>query len=105
MAKFGPSNVPIDHAAFVHVLVVEDDDAIAAPLVESLVRAGFETVRVATGVDALAAAPDADLVLLDLGLPDMDGSEVCRRIRDASSVPVIIVTARGDESERVLGLE
>jgi DNA-binding response OmpR family regulator len=105
MAKFGPTSAPIDHAADVRVLVVEDDDAIAAPLVESLVRAGFDTRRVATGVDALAAAGDVDLVLLDLGLPDMDGSDVCRRIRAASTVPLIIVTARGEESERVLGLE
>ncbi len=88
-----------------HLLVVEDDDAIAVPLVEGLVRAGFTTNRVATGADALANLDRTDLVLLDLGLPDMDGSEVCRRVRAESSVPIIIVTARGDESERVLGLE
>jgi DNA-binding response OmpR family regulator len=89
----------------VHLLVVEDDDAIAVPLVEGLERAGFTTNRVATGADALANLDRTDLVLLDLGLPDMDGSEVCRRVRSESAVPIIIVTARGDESERVLGLE
>jgi DNA-binding response OmpR family regulator len=93
------------HAEGVHLLVVEDDDAIATPLVEGLERAGFTTSRVATGADALANLARADLVLLDLGLPDMDGSEVCRRVRSESVVPIIIVTARGDESERVLGLE
>ena len=88
-----------------HLLVVEDDDAIAVPLVDGLERAGFTTNRVATGADALANLDRTDLVLLDLGLPDMDGSEVCRRVRSESAVPIIIVTARGDESERVLGLE
>jgi DNA-binding response OmpR family regulator len=88
-----------------HLLVVEDDDAIAVPLVEGLERAGFTTTRAATGTDALAKVAGADLVLLDLGLPDIDGSEVCRRVRASSAVPIIIVSARGDESERVLGLE
>jgi DNA-binding response OmpR family regulator len=88
-----------------HLLVVEDDDAIAVPLVEGLERAGFTTTWASNGTDALAKAGVADLVLLDLGLPDIDGSEVCRRLRATSAVPIIIVTARGDESERVLGLE
>jgi two-component system, OmpR family, response regulator RegX3 len=93
------------HAWGVRLLVVEDDDAIAVPLVEGLGRAGFDTVRATNGAEAVSLAMDADLVLLDLGLPDIDGSEVCRRIRASSAVPIIIVTARGDESERVLGLE
>ena len=84
---------------------MEDDDAIAVPLVEGLEKAGFTATRAATGADALANCGRADLVLLDLGLPDMDGSDLCRRIRADSVVPIIIVTARGDESERVLGLE
>jgi DNA-binding response OmpR family regulator len=87
------------------LLVVEDDDAIAVPLVEGLARAGYSVERASTGSDALVKASTTDLVLLDLGLPDMDGSEVCRQIRTTSSVPIIVVTARGDESERVLGLE
>jgi len=89
----------------VHLLVVEDDDAIAVPLVEGLSRAGYSVDRAATGTEALARVARADLVLLDLGLPDMDGSEVCRQVRQTSAVPIIIVSARGDESDRVLGLE
>ena len=87
------------------LLVVEDDDAIAVPLVEGLSRAGYSVDRAATGTEALARVAHADLVLLDLGLPDMDGSEVCRQVRKTSAVPIIIVSARGDESDRVLGLE
>jgi two-component system, OmpR family, response regulator RegX3 len=89
----------------VRLLVVEDDDAIAVPLVEGLSRAGYSVDRAATGTEALARVAHADLVLLDLGLPDMDGSEVCRQVRKTSAVPIIIVSARGDESDRVLGLE
>ncbi len=86
------------------LLLVEDDDAIAGPLAKGLAREGFEVDRVGTGAQALAAAP-ADLVLLDLGLPDLDGYEVCRRLRAESEVPIIVITARGDEVDRVVGLE
>ena len=86
------------------VLLVEDDDAIAAPLAEGLRREGLGVDRVATGADALAAAVP-DLVLLDLGLPDVDGLEVCRTLRARSAVPIIVITARGEELDRVLGLE
>ena len=86
------------------VLLVEDDDAVAEPLAKGLVREGFEVRRVATGADALAAPP-GDVVLLDLGLPDMDGYEVCRQLRARSSVPIIVVSARGEEVDRVIGLE
>lgn len=86
------------------LLLVEDDDAIAGPLVKGLGREGFEVTRVATGSDALAAEA-SDLVLLDLGLPDIDGYEVCRRLRAESDVPIIVITARGDEVDRVVGLE
>src|SRR5581483_7517128 len=105
MAKIAAGSHLIVHAESMHLLVVEDDDAVAEPLVEALRRAGFTTTRAATGADALTRVNDADLVLLDLGLPDMDGSEVCRALRASSSIPIIVVTARGDESERVLGLE
>jgi DNA-binding response OmpR family regulator len=88
----------------VHLLVVEDDEAIAVPLVRGLERSGYEVTRVSTGRDALDV-DGVDLVLLDLGLPDLDGYEVCRRLRAASSVPIIVVTARGDEVDRVVGLE
>src|SRR3954469_18046133 len=86
------------------ILVVEDEDAIAEPLAEGLRREGFDVDRAATGGDALAAGP-ADLVLLDLRLPDMDGLDVCRAFRQRSDVPIIVVTARGEESDRVVGLE
>ena len=87
-----------------HVLVVEDEDAIAEPLVEGLRREGFAVTRVATGRDALAAG-DTDVVLLDLRLPDVDGLDVCRTLRARSEVPIIVVTARGEEADRVVGLE
>jgi len=88
----------------VHLLVVEDEDAIAEPLVEGLRREGFEVTRVATGAAALEAAP-VDLVLLDLRLPDTDGYAVCRQLRARSDVPIIMVTAKGEEIDRVVGLE
>ena len=90
------------------VLIVEDDDAIAAPLAKGLVREGLVVQRVGTGTDALAraAGPDPfDVVLLDLGLPDRDGFEVCRELRARSDVPIIVVSARAEEVDRVVGLE
>jgi two-component system response regulator RegX3 len=86
------------------LLVVEDDPAIAEPLVKGLEREGFGVRWVSTGVDALAAEP-ADLVLLDLGLPDVEGYEVCRQLRARSDTPIIVITARGSEVDRVVGLE
>ena len=87
-----------------HLLVVEDEDAIAEPLVEGLLAEGFEVTRVATGQGALDA-PAADLVLLDVRLPDIDGFAVCRELRTRSDVPIIMVTAKGEEIDRVVGLE
>jgi DNA-binding response OmpR family regulator len=87
-----------------HILVVEDEDAIADPLVAGLRREGYDVSRVATGEGALEASP-ADLVLLDLRLPDIDGLDVCRRLRERSRVPIIVLTARGEEADRVVGLE
>ncbi|RDI73811.1 Response regulators consisting of a CheY-like receiver domain and a winged-helix DNA-binding domain [Gaiella occulta] len=87
-----------------HLLVVEDEDTIAEPLVEGLRGEGFEVTRVATGREALEAPP-VDLVLLDVRLPDIDGFAVCRELRSRSDVPIIMVTAKGEEVDRVVGLE
>lgn len=94
----------LHHNELVRILLVEDDASIAEPLTAGLAAAGFDLVSVTTGAEALAVA-DADLVLLDLGLPDMDGRDVFRSLRQNSSVPVIMLTARSDEFDRVLGLE
>ena len=87
------------------VLVVEDDGSIADAVMSGLTRQGFEPTLVTTGRAALDHDGSPDLVLLDLGLPDLDGTEVCRRIRELTSVPVIVVSARGDEVDRVVLLE
>ena len=86
------------------VLIVEDDPGISEPLVTGLQREGFGARAVATGKEALDAS-GYDLLLVDLGLPDIDGYEVCRRIRARSNVPIILVTARSEEVDRVVGLE
>jgi len=88
----------------VKLLLVEDEDSIAEPLAEGLRREGFAVERVATGKAALDAT-EPDLILLDVGLPDMDGFSVCRELRTRSSVPIIMVTAKGEEVDRVVGLE
>jgi two-component system, OmpR family, response regulator RegX3 len=89
------------------VLVVEDESSISTPLAEALEREGFQPTVAATGSDGLDAAERVrpDIVLLDLMLPDMDGRDVCRRLREASSVPIIMLTAKGTETDRVVGLE
>lgn len=86
------------------ILLVEDEESIAAPLTEGLKREGFTVEHASTGAAALDAGP-ADCVLLDLRLPDLDGYEVCRSLRARSDVPIIMVTARGEEIDRVIGLE
>ena len=89
------------------ILLVEDEESITEPLAEALAREGFEPVVAATAADALelAASRSPDLVLLDLMLPDGSGLDVCRELRSRSSVPIIMVTARGEEMDRVVGLE
>ena len=89
------------------VLIVEDDDAIASPLAKGLEREGLDVDRVETGEAALGRAAELnfDVVLLDLGLPDRDGFDVCRALRATSDVPIIVVTARSEEVDRVVGLE
>ncbi len=92
----------------VRILVVEDDPAVAEPLIEGLHRNGFEVEHVAYAlsvVPAVISGTGIDVVLLDLGLPDGDGLDVLRELRRVSDVPVIIATARGDETDRIVGLE
>ncbi|WP_432014637.1 response regulator transcription factor [Streptomyces cucumeris] len=87
-----------------HVLLVEDDNRLAAALTAALARLGHQVVRAGRADDALRLKDGADFVLLDLGLPDMDGLEALRRLRRASAVPVIVVTARSEERDVLRGL-
>ena len=89
------------------VLVVEDDEEIADVLRRSLRQEGHEVRTAADGEEALASAHDfaPDMVVLDLGLPKLDGVEVCRRLREESDVPILILTARADTDDRVRGLD
>ncbi|HSD25271.1 MAG TPA: response regulator transcription factor [Solirubrobacterales bacterium] len=89
------------------ILFVEDEAAIFEPFSKALRRNGFEPVVARTAAEALESAErvDPDLVLLDLNLPDGDGSDVCRSLRRDSDVPIVMLTARGTEMDRVLGLE
>ncbi len=96
--------VPGGETGEMRVLIIEDDDRIALPLREGLGRYGFDTDHAPTGTAALAAAP-ADMILLDLGLPDIDGIDLCRRLRRDSDIPIIMITARGEEADRIVGLE
>ncbi len=95
------------HNGDVKVLLVEDDPAIAGSVTTSLSNAGMTVHHCATGADAIVATKEfaPEVILMDLGLPDMDGLDVSKIIREFSTVPIIIVSARGDELDRVLGLE
>ena len=95
------------HNGGVKVLLVEDDKSITDSVITSLQLAGLEVHHVMTGAEAISAATEIspDVVLMDLGLPDMDGLDASKTIRETSAVPIIIVSARGDELDRVLGLE
>ena len=90
-----------------HILIVEDEAAIADTLVYALESEGFATTWLTLAEAALAfqAASPADLVILDVGLPDISGFEACKRLRRFSEVPVIFLTARNAEIDRVVGLE
>ncbi|MCK9925019.1 response regulator transcription factor [Frankia sp. AgPm24] len=95
-------------SAAARVLVVEDDVSLGRLLTRSLRRAGYTAILVADGASALeqAASTDPpDLVLLDLGLPDLDGNDVCRRMRGLTDSPVIVITARAEEADRVRALD
>jgi DNA-binding response OmpR family regulator len=86
------------------VLIVEDDPGIADALVRGLERAGYAVRAAATGSQALSAAP-ADVVLLDLGLPDADGLDICRRLAARGTSAILVVSARGEECDRVAALD
>ena len=89
------------------ILIVEDDTSLRETLIYNLTRQGYSVQAVGDGLDALEAARNyhPDLVLLDLMLPGMDGIEVCRILRQEMNVPILILTARDDEIDRVIGLE
>jgi two-component system, OmpR family, response regulator RegX3 len=89
------------------ILMVEDEESITVPLAEALAREGFDTEVAGTVAEALELAGKVapDLVLLDVMLPDGSGYDVCRELRRESSVPIIMLTARGEETDKVVGLE
>src|SRR4029079_15706160 len=89
------------------VLFVEDESSISGPFSKALAREGLETLVAATAARALELAEqiEPDIVLLDLTLPDGDGRDVCRAIRRRSNVPILMLTARGTETDRIVGLE
>ena len=88
------------------VLLVEDDPAIAEPLARALTREGYDVLVQGTGQGAISHAAEADVVVLDLGLPDMDGLDVSRAIRNQGlTTPVLVLTARADEVDLVVGLD
>src|SRR5215208_953778 len=89
------------------ILMVEDEQSITEPLSEALAREGFDTQVAGTAARAveLAGRVEPDLVLLDVMLPDGSGYDVCRELRAASAVPIIMLTARGEETDRIVGLE
>jgi two-component system response regulator RegX3 len=91
----------------VHVLLVEDDPGIATSSRDGLISAGFTVDHVGTGAAALTRSGQGgiDVIVLDLGLPDMDGQDVAREVRKSSPVPIVVISARGDEVDRVVALE
>jgi two-component system, OmpR family, catabolic regulation response regulator CreB len=89
------------------ILIVEDEPAIADNIAYALETEGFETVQVSAGTAALSVVAESrvDLIVLDIGLPDVNGLEICKQIRETHSTPIIFLTARKDEVDRVVGLE
>ena len=94
-----------------HLLLIEDDERLGALVLEYLTDAGFQMTHALTGAAGLAqleatrAEPAIDGIILDLMLPDMDGLTVCQKVRAHSNVPILMLTARGDAMDRVVGLE
>ncbi len=97
--------MPQPAAANARILFVEDEESISEPFAEALRGAGFEptVTRTAAGALELAERLEPDLVLLDLALPDGDGRDVCRELRRHSNVPILMLTARGTEMDRIAG--
>jgi two-component system phosphate regulon response regulator OmpR len=89
------------------ILLIEDDPRLAGMLEEYLGKVGYHVVRAETGARGLAlhASETVDAIVLDLMLPDMDGLDICRKVRDRSDTPILMLTARGDATDRVVGLE
>ena len=90
------------------VLILEDEVSIRSFVVINLKRAGYEAIEAGTGREALERLkenPDTGVAILDIMLPDIDGFEVCRRVREQSDVPIIMLTAREEEADKVMGLE
>ena len=89
------------------ILMVEDESSITEPLTEALEREGFDSAVARTAAEGVSLAGDLapDLVLLDVMLPDGSGYDVCRELRRGSEVPIIMLTARGEETDRIVGLE
>lgn len=97
----------VSNQPMLRVLLVEDEPAIADTLVYALETECFSVTHALTGADGLAAQSrqSHDLAILDIGLPDMTGLDVCRKLRETSSIPVLFLTARDGEMDRILGLE
>src|ERR671921_1979172 len=93
--------------AATRILFVEDEPSISDPFSKALKREGFDPVVARTGKEALALAEriEPDLVLLDLALPDTDGRDVCRELRRRGDTPIVMLTARGTQADRIVGLE
>jgi two-component system, OmpR family, catabolic regulation response regulator CreB len=89
------------------ILIIEDEQAIADTLIYALRTEGFETEHRLLGRDGLVAIAGGglDLLILDIGLPDINGFDLCRELRRSSDLPVLILTARSDEIDRIVGLE
>ncbi|MGE0856710.1 MAG: response regulator transcription factor, partial [Hyphomicrobiaceae bacterium] len=89
------------------ILLVEDDTRLAPMVADYLAGAGYEVTHAATGADAMAKAAREpfEALVLDLMLPDMDGLDVCRALRQRSDLPILMLTARGDAMDRIVGLE
>src|ERR1700731_775047 len=107
LRELPPGHQKLQEDSVTRVLVVEDEDSFSDAISYMLRKEGFEVAVCATGPDALDTfdRTGADLVLLDLMLPGLPGSEVCRSLRERSSVPVIMLTAKDSEIDKVVGLE